>query len=95
MKKKNQLPGLGEIVGSTTGEAEQSTVAGGWAGTDDATSTAPSDLIGIPQPEPEGDEAELAIRNVDQRADEEEEQRADELVRSEEIDELRELRNPE
>jgi hypothetical protein len=36
--------GLGSLVGTTTGEADRDTVAGGWEGTDDATSTAPSDL---------------------------------------------------
>mgnify|MGYP000340704880 CR=1 FL=1 len=35
---------LGEIVGGQSGEADQDTVPGGWQGTDDATSTAPSDI---------------------------------------------------
>lgn len=39
---------LGSIFGSKTGQTEHSTVSGGWAGTDDATSTAPSDQIGNP-----------------------------------------------
>ncbi len=39
---------LGEIRGGQTGEADGDTVPGGWEGSDDATSTAPSDLS--PQP---------------------------------------------
>lgn len=35
---------LSQILGSTTGEPDRDTVPGGWDGTDDATSTAPSDL---------------------------------------------------
>ena len=38
---------LGSIRGSATGEADRDLVPGGWAGTDDATSTAPSDMMGI------------------------------------------------
>ena len=41
---------LGNIIGMSTGEEEgYETVPGGWEGTDDATSTAPSDLM--PQPD--------------------------------------------
>jgi hypothetical protein len=35
---------IGQMMGSGTGEEENEIVAGGWQGTDDATSTAPSDL---------------------------------------------------
>ena len=35
---------LGTVVGSATGEADRDVLPGGWEGTDDATSTAPSDL---------------------------------------------------
>lgn len=38
--------GLGEMVGTSTGEAPEDVLAGGWQGTDDATSTAPSDVGG-------------------------------------------------
>lgn len=40
--------GVGELMGSSTGEedGEGDTVPGGWQGTDDATSTAPGDLGG-------------------------------------------------
>jgi len=38
---------LGNLVGSATGEADRQVVPGGWSGTEDATSTAPSDLMGI------------------------------------------------
>lgn len=41
---------LGETMGSSTGEDEFSAVSGGWEGTDDATSTAPSDLAHPPKP---------------------------------------------
>lgn len=43
---REQIP-LGAIVGSSTGERDRDPMAGGWEGTDDATSTAPSDLSGI------------------------------------------------
>jgi hypothetical protein len=39
---------LGNIMGSATGESEYSNVSGGWAGTDDDASSAPSDQIGNP-----------------------------------------------
>lgn len=39
---------IGEVMGSSTGEGEDVIAAGGWAGTDDDTSTAPSDRIGLP-----------------------------------------------
>ncbi len=51
---------LGKIMGSATGAREYTNVCGGWAGTDDATSTAPSDLIGNP-PIPEEDKAVAEI----------------------------------
>lgn len=35
-------------MGSATGEVDRAIAAGGWAGTDDATSTAPSDQLGNP-----------------------------------------------
>jgi len=35
---------VGEVLGSATGEEDRDPVPGGWEGTDDATSTAPSDL---------------------------------------------------
>jgi hypothetical protein len=38
---------LGSILGSATGEGDRDVVPGGWSGTEDATSTAPSDLMGI------------------------------------------------
>ncbi|MBY0370618.1 hypothetical protein K2X33_08030 [bacterium] len=44
-------PQIEEIpMGSQTGETENAVVPGGWAGTDDAFSTAPSDQIGNPKP---------------------------------------------
>lgn len=52
-KRKRRNPdemasGLGETMGSATGEEERAIEAGGWAGTDDATSTSPSDELGNP-----------------------------------------------
>jgi hypothetical protein len=41
---------LGEIVGTSTGEGDRDVIPGGWEGTDDATSTAPSDLSQPPRP---------------------------------------------
>ncbi len=38
---------LGTLVGSATGEGDREVVPGGWGGTEDATSTAPSDMEGI------------------------------------------------
>lgn len=38
---------LGSIRGSATGEGDRDVVPGGWGGTEDATSTAPSDMPGI------------------------------------------------
>ena len=59
-RRKKGMPAemhdLGSIMGSGTGASEHSTVSGGWAGTDDATSTAPSDQIGNP-PIPEEDKS--------------------------------------
>jgi hypothetical protein len=52
---------LGEIMGSGTGDSEHSNVSGGWAGTDDATSTAPSDQLGNPAT-PEEDKTVDEIR---------------------------------
>lgn len=47
--KEQQRPrGIGDTMGSSTGEEERAIEAGGWAGTDDATSTAPSDEMGNP-----------------------------------------------
>lgn len=43
-----RLGGIGNTMGSSTGESERAIQAGGWAGTDDATSTAPSDQMGNP-----------------------------------------------
>jgi hypothetical protein len=42
--RRTRRDDLGEIRGGSTGEADQDIVPGGWEGTDDATSTAPSDL---------------------------------------------------
>ncbi len=46
---------LSHTVGGETGEEDRDTVPGGWEGTDDATSTAPSDLF-PPVPLPKQDE---------------------------------------
>jgi hypothetical protein len=46
--------GIGAVIGGETGEADRDVVPGGWAGTDDATSTAPSDL-GEDSPAPQCD----------------------------------------
>ncbi len=40
---------LGDLIGGATGEGDDKIVPGGWAGTDDDTSTAPSDRIGVPE----------------------------------------------
>ncbi len=46
-KFKYPIP-LGNTLGSSTGETAHTVVPGGWEGTDDATSTAPSDAFGNP-----------------------------------------------
>ncbi len=69
MKKKNSnltpidksFPDIGSIMGSSTGETEQMLVSGGWAGTDDATSTSLSDQLGNP-PMPEEEKPLATIR---------------------------------
>jgi hypothetical protein len=42
---------LADLVGSATGEGDDQILPGGWAGTDDDASTAPSDRIGVPAPD--------------------------------------------
>ena len=41
------IDNVGAVMGSLTGEGEEVVAPGGWAGNDDATSTAPSDLMGL------------------------------------------------
>ena len=41
-------PHLEDTMGTATGELEHAVLPGGWSGTDDAVSTAPSDQIGNP-----------------------------------------------
>jgi hypothetical protein len=41
---------IGEVEALATGDGGEDVVAGGWQGTDDATSTAPSDLAGTELP---------------------------------------------
>jgi hypothetical protein len=48
VQQKHERDGIGDTMGSSTGEEERAVEAGGWAGTDDATSTAPSDTMGNP-----------------------------------------------
>jgi len=48
---------LGQIVGSATGEADHDVLPGGWEGTDDATSTSPSDIVN-PNPRDNWDDAD-------------------------------------
>lgn len=68
MKKKkdtvtpvDKLPmDVGSLMGSSTGEEENMLVSGGWAGTDDATSTSISDQLGNP-PIPEEEKPLSAI----------------------------------
>lgn len=50
---------LSDVVGTSTGEGDREVAPGGWEGTDDATSTAISDLSEIP--EPKMDEPDAAI----------------------------------
>jgi hypothetical protein len=64
---------IGNIMGSKTGDSEHSLVTGGWAGTDDATSTAPSDQMGNP-PIPEEDKSVGAIQHDFEKAVEEDEE---------------------
>ncbi|MBI3295924.1 MAG: hypothetical protein HYZ71_14455 [Deltaproteobacteria bacterium] len=77
---------LGSLMGSSTGGAEYTTVTGGWAGTDDATSTAPSDQIGIPSAEDEKPVAMIA-RDIDETIWMDDAEQIDHL---EEVDEVME-----
>ncbi len=54
---------LGEIVGSATGEADHDVIAGGWEGTDDATSTSPCDMVN-PNPQSRFDANEEEFRDA-------------------------------
>lgn len=42
---RRPMVGIGETEGSATGETEHLPISGGWSGTDDDTSTAPSDKM--------------------------------------------------
>jgi hypothetical protein len=58
--------GIGATMGSSTGEKERAIEAGGWAGTDDATSTAPSDQMGNPSLPEEEKPFHTITRDFDQ-----------------------------
>jgi hypothetical protein len=89
---------LGETMGSSTGEDERAVQAGGWAGTDDATSTAPSDELGNP-PRAEEEKAFSTItRDFDdsiQRDGEQQEQSAQEVDEQSERNDHSETLRPE
>ncbi len=75
-------------MGSSTGEVERAIEAGGWAGTDDATSTASSDQMGDP-PVPEEEKPIHTITRdleesiqLDEERQEEAAENADELTES-------------
>jgi hypothetical protein len=46
--RNKEILTLEDTTGTSTGEKERAVELGGWAGTDDANSTAPSDLMGDP-----------------------------------------------
>ncbi len=80
--------GLGETMGSSTGEAERAVQAGGWAGTDDATSTAPSDQLGNP-PLPEEEKSFQAIeRDFDESVQKDGEQQERSAREADEVEEI-------
>jgi len=75
---------LGDTMGSATGAEEHATLAGGWSGTDDAASTAPSDQLGNP-PLAEGERPPHEIaRDLDHSVQGDEEQQ---FQRAQEADE--------
>ena len=82
---------LAKTLGSATGETEHATVAGGWAGTDDDTSTAPSDRLGIP-PNTEEIPVDKKLRIIETQAETEDHEGWDKQVESDEIEELKELK---
>jgi hypothetical protein len=95
MAHKRKLDPLGTIMGSATGETEHSNVAGGWAGTDDATSTALSDQIGNPPVAEEDKPFEIIARDFDfsvRRLEEEEDREAAEADEIQEREELEEAK---
>ena len=55
---------IGILMGSETGEGDHDVLAGGWAGTDDATSTAPADLPDIAT-DPTGKTSERNVRALE------------------------------
>lgn len=77
--KKDASIKLGSLMGSSTGDSEHTMMTGGWAGTDDATSTAPSDQLGNP-PIPEEDKSNAEItRDFEASVERDEEAQRDTL----------------
>jgi hypothetical protein len=76
-----RFSGLGNTMGSATGEIERAIEPGGWAGTDDATSTALSDQIGNP-PLPEEEKPLHTINRDFDESIELDEQRQEEAAKN-------------
>jgi hypothetical protein len=79
---------LDETMGSTTGEADRAVEAGGWTGTDDATSTAPSDQIGNPPMAEEEKPLHTITHDFDESIQRDEERQEEDAEEAEETSEL-------
>ena len=75
-------------MGSSTGEEERAIEAGGWAGTDDATSTAPSDEMGNPSLPEEEKPFHQITRDFDESIQHDEERQEEAVQKAEEMTEM-------
>lgn len=88
-------PSLGSVYGTATGEEEHTTVAGGWAGTDDATSTAPSDEFGTPTKFVDGISEGMTTPEMDRWVQAEDEKYEEEHAEEEEKREILDIQEEE
>ena len=87
-KERQRLRGIGDTMGSSTGEEARAIEAGGWAGTDDATSTAPSDEMGNPSLSEEEKPFHTITRDFDESIQLDEERQEESAEEAEEAREM-------
>ncbi len=87
IKKRRKL-GLGDTMGSSTGQAERAIEPGGWSGTDDATSTAPSDQIGNPPMPEEEKPFHTIVHDFEETIQQDEERQAEEASAADAVTEI-------
>ena len=80
--------GLKDTMGSATGQVEHAPLAGGWSGTDDATSTAPSDQIGNPPIAEEEKPLHTIARDFDESIQSDEESQQQRAIDCDEASEI-------